>query len=150
VNQNTSASSRKIAICCLAMIFALWIVGVASGEIVRHLIQTLPIWLGVILGFRNSGWVKSAVLPFFIFWLGIMALIWLYLLGVSRIITGHYSSTEIAMTIVVGLAALLGITVCVQMKTRIKPIQAVAVFVLTSLAQYAAMYVSLMPRFRSR
>jgi cation transport ATPase len=150
MNQNTNASSRKIALCCLTMIIALWIVGVASGEILRHLIQTLPIWIGVILGFRNSQWTKSAALPFFIFWFAIMTLIWLFLLGWSRIVKGHYSPTEIAMTILIGAAAFLGIIFCARMKTQIKFIQAATLFVLTALAQYAAMYVSLLPQFRSR
>jgi cation transport ATPase len=150
VNRNTNANSQKIALCCLTMIIALWIVGIASGEILRHLIQTLPIWIGVILGFRNSQWTKSAALPFFIFWFAIMTLIWLFLLGWSRIVRGHYSPTEIAMTIVIGAAAFLGIILCARMKTPIKFIQAAAVFVLTALAQYVAMYVSLLPQFRSR
>ena len=132
------------------MIIALWIVGIASGEILRHLIQTLPIWIGVILGFRNSEWTKSAALPFFIFWFAIMTLIWLFLLGWSRIVRGHYSPTEIAMTIVIGAAALAGIISCARMKTQIKFIQAAALFALSSLAQYAAMYVSMLPQFRSR
>jgi cation transport ATPase len=132
------------------MIVGLWIVGVASGEILRHLIQTLPIWIGVILGFRNSQWTTSAALPFFIFWLAIMTLIWLFLLGWSRIVRGHYSPTEIAMTIVIGAAAFLGIIICARMKTQIRFIHAAALFVLTALAQYVAMYVSLLPRFRSR
>jgi cation transport ATPase len=148
--RNTNVDSRKIAICCLTMIIALWIVGVASGEILRHLIQTLPIWIGVLLGFRNSQWGKSAALPFFIFWLAIMTLIWLFLLGWSRIVRGHYSPTEIAMTIVISAAAFLGIILCARMKTQIKFIQAAALFVLTALTQYFAMYVSLLPQFRSR
>jgi hypothetical protein len=117
---------------------------------VRHIIQTLPIWIGVVLGFRNSEWTKSAALPFFIFWLAIMALIWLYLLGWSRVITGRYSHTEIAMTCVIGIAGLLGIVECVQMKTRIKIAQATSIFVLTALAQYTSMYISLLPRFKNR
>jgi hypothetical protein len=145
-----NASSRNIAVCCLTMILALWIVGIASGEILRHLIQTLPIWIGVILGFRNSQWTKSAALPFFIFWAVIMTLIWLFLLGWSRIVKGHYSPTEIAMTIVIGVAAFVGMIFCARMKTQIKFIQAVAVFILTAPAQYVAMYVSLLPQFRSR
>jgi cation transport ATPase len=132
------------------MIIALWIVGIASGEILRHLIQTLPIWIGVILGFRNSEWTKSAAVPFFIFWFAIMTLIWLFLLGWSRIVRGHYSPTEVAMTIVIGAAAFAGIIFCVRMKTQIKFIQAAGIFVLTALAQYVAMYVSLLPQFRSR
>jgi len=150
MNQGTNAHARQLSLCCLTMIIALWIVGVASGEILRHLIQTLPIWIGVILGARNSQWTKSAALPFFIFWFGIMTLIWLFLLGWSRIVRGHYSPTEIAMTIVIGAAALLGIILCARMKMQIKFIHAVAVFVLTALAQYVAMYVSLLPQFRSR
>jgi cation transport ATPase len=150
MNQNKNVSSQKIALCCLTMIIALWIVGVASGEILRHLIQTLPIWIGVIQGFRNSQWTKSAALPFFIFWLAIMTLIWLFLLRWSRIARGHYSPTEIAMTIVIGAAAFLGIVFCARMKTQIKFIQSAAIFVFTALAQYVAMYVSLLPQFRSR
>jgi len=148
--QNSHFHLQKIAICCLTMILALWIVGAASGEIVRHLIQTIPIWIGVILGFRNSQWTKSAALPFFIFWLTIMTLIWLFLLGWSRIVRGHYSPTEIAMTVVIGAAAFLGIIFCVRMKTQVKFLQAAAVFIATALAQYVAMYVSLLPQFRSR
>jgi cation transport ATPase len=150
MNQNKNVHARQLATCCLAMIIALWIVGVASGEIFRHLIQTLPIWIGVILGFRNSQWTKSAALPFFVFWFAIMTLIWLFLLGWSRIVRGHYSPTEIAMTIIIGAAAFLGIIFCARMKTQIKFIQAAALFVLTALAQYVAMYVSLLPQFRSR
>jgi hypothetical protein len=150
MNQNANIDSQKIALCCLTMIIALWIVGVASGEVLRHLIQTLPIWIGVILGFRNSQWTKSAALPFFIFWLAIMTLIWLFLLGWSRIVRGHYSPTEIAMTIIIGAAAFLGIILSARMKTQIKFIQAAAVFATIALAQYLAMYVSLLPQFRSR
>jgi hypothetical protein len=150
MNQNSNAHVRPLALCCLTMIIALWIVGVASGEVLRHLIQTLPIWIGVILGFRNSQWTKFAALPFFIFWLGIMTLIWLFLLGWSRIVRGHYSPTEIAMTIIIGAAAFLGIILCARMKTQIRFVKAAAVFLLTALAQYVAMYVSLLPQFRSR
>jgi hypothetical protein len=148
--QNANLNSRQLALCCLTMIIALWIVGIASGEIYRHLIQTLPIWIGVILGFRNSQWTKSAALPFFIFWLAIMTLIWLFLLGWSRIVRGHYSLTEIAMTIVIGAAAFLGIILCARMKTQIKFMKAAALFLVTALAQCFAMYVSLLPQFRSR
>jgi hypothetical protein len=136
--------------CSFAMIIALWIIGVASAEELRQIIQTLPLWIGVVLGFRNSEWSKSAALPFFIFWLAIMTLIWLYLFGWSRMITGRYSHTEIAMTCVIGMAGFLGIVECVRMKTRIKIVQAAPVFVLTALAQYMAMYISLLSRFRNR
>jgi hypothetical protein len=37
-----------------------------------------------------------------------MALIWLYLLGLSNLISGHFAPVEIAMTIIVGAAAIVG------------------------------------------
>jgi hypothetical protein len=49
-----------------------------------------------------------AALPCFLFWLTIMVFIWLFLLGWARIVSGHFFPTEIAMTLVVGLASLVG------------------------------------------
>ena len=42
-----------------------------------------------------------------------MVLIWLFLLGIAHVISGHFSSIEIAMTIVVGLASAVGAMLCV-------------------------------------
>ena len=51
------ADSRSVVIatCCLAIILALVLgVGLASNLVVRHLVQTAPLWAGVVLGFRRS------------------------------------------------------------------------------------------------
>src|ERR1700740_490830 len=69
-----------ISACCLAIICALVLgVGLASHLMLRHLVQTLPFWLAVVLGFRRSTLTGWAALPPFLFWLTLMALIWLYL-----------------------------------------------------------------------
>src|SRR5438045_9267229 len=80
-----------IGLCSLAIILALVAgVGGATGLVWRHVIQTLPFWFGIVLGFRRSpvtGWIA---LPCFIFWLVIMNLIWLSILCISRILTGTF------------------------------------------------------------
>jgi hypothetical protein len=50
----------------------------------------------IALGIRRSGWIKWAALPCFFFWLMLMILIWLFLLGWARIVSGTFSPTEIA------------------------------------------------------
>src|SRR5262245_58700583 len=93
---------KWIAICGLVVIAALLIVGVVSHGVLRHIVQTLPVWIIVVLGLRDRASVKWAAIPIFLFWLFIMTLIWLFLLGWSRIASGTYSPTEIAMTLCVG------------------------------------------------
>src|SRR5258708_12694235 len=119
-----------IGVCCLVIILALGGgVGLASGLVLRHLVQTLPLWVGVALGFRRSRAVGWVGLPLFLFWLLLMTLIWLYLLGVSSILSGHFSGLEIAMTIVVGTASLVGIAMCVRFKSSFSVGSASPVFV---------------------
>src|SRR5690348_1889675 len=103
--------SKVVATCCLAVLVALYVVGAVSvppGSL-RHEIQTLPLWLPVVLGFQQRPIAKWMALPLFVFWLAIMTLIWLYLLGVANIVSGHFFPTEIAMTIVVGAACVVGL-----------------------------------------
>ena len=98
-----------LVICCVTMIAALLVVGVVSHGVVRHIVQTSPLWIAIMLAVRRSPWSKWAALPCFAFWLVLMAAIWLYLLGWARLVTGHFSPTEIAMTMIVGIASLTGI-----------------------------------------
>src|SRR5256885_3769335 len=115
-----SAASRSakvvepiaIAVCCLVIIVALVVgVGLAAGLVLRHVVQTLPLWIGVLAGARRSRAVGWIGLPMFLFWLVLMSLIWLYLLGIARVISGHFSPIEIAMTILVGAAGIVWIAV---------------------------------------
>src|SRR5580698_8357766 len=105
---NTDSRPVVMAACGLAIIFALVLgVGLASNLEVRHLVQTAPVWAVVVLGFRRSRMVAWVALPMFVFWLLLMSLIWAYLLGISHLLSGHFSPVEIAMTIIVGVASLI-------------------------------------------
>jgi hypothetical protein len=135
-----------IGVCCLVIILALvGGVGLASGLVLRHLVQTLPLWVGVALGFRRSRAVGWVGLPLFLFWVLLMTLIWLYLLGVSSILSGDFSELEIAMTIVVGTASLVGIAKCVRFKSSLSVVSAVTVFVVVAGIQWVCFRASLTP-----
>lgn len=85
-----------------------------------------------------------------IFWLMIMALIWLLLLGWARIVTGTFNPTEIAMTLVVGGASIAGIAVCVRWRTAIPAMTAMGVSLLFAVLQVAAMAISRTPYIAQR
>lgn len=94
---------------CLVIIGALLLVGVVSRGILRHVVQTAPLWIAVVLGARRSTLTRWAALPPLVFWLVVMLALWMHLLGLAGWITGTFSPTEIALTVVVAAAALVGI-----------------------------------------
>ena len=140
-----------IAICCLVIIAALVLgVGLATNLVLRHVVQTIPLWAGVILGFRRSqaaGWVALA--PFLI-WFVLMVLIWSYLLGLSNLVSGHFSQIEIVMTIIVGAAAIVGIGGFIRFKSSLAPTRAAGIFVLMLAIQLACLRVSFLPAIAHR
>lgn len=146
-----AAEPTTIAACCLVIILALVVgVGLASGLVLRHLVQTMPLWAGVALGFRRSrttGWVG---LPLFLFWLLLMALIWTYLLGISTFFRGHFSPVEIAMTILVGAASLVGIVMFARLKSGVRAASAASLFVIAGVVQWFCFRVSFLPAFVRR
>src|SRR5213083_3286423 len=109
-------TSRVVALSSLVILVAFYIVGAVSvppGSL-RHEVQTLPLWFPIIVGFQRKELAKWAALPCLIFWLTIMCFIWLFLLGWARIVTGRFFPTEIAMTLVVGAASILGLIASVR------------------------------------
>jgi hypothetical protein len=136
----------------LAILIALYVVGAVSvppGSL-RHEVQTLPLWLPIVFGFQRRELAKWAALPCLLFWLTIMIFIWLFLLGWARIVTGHYLPTEIAMTLVIGAASIIGLAVCFRWRTAVPPAPATATFLLLAALQVLAFRVSLYPYIASR
>ena len=135
-----------VAGCSLAIVLALVLgVGIVSQGILRHLVQTAPFWPAIILGFRRSGLAKWCALPAFLFWLLVMICIWLFLLGWARIVSGTFTPVEIAMTIVCGLASVVGIGSTLRQRAATKPLTAAALLTLFALLQIAAFRISLLP-----
>jgi FtsH-binding integral membrane protein len=139
------------AICCLAIIAALVLgVGLATNLVLRHVVQTAPLWIGVILGFRRSRVASWAALPLFLVWLVLMALIWLYLLGISNLLSGHFAPVEIAMTIIAGVSAIGGVGGFIRFKSSLSPINAGGIFVLMLAIQLACLRISFLPAIAHR
>jgi len=143
-------ASKWIASCCLAVLVALYVVGAVSNGSLRHEVQTLPLWFPIVLGLRRRELAKWSALPCLIFWLTIVVFIWLFLLGWARIVTGHFSPVEIAMTLVIGIACVIGLTVAVRWRTSVKPLAALGVAVLFAALQVAAFRISLIPYIATR
>ena len=139
-----------LVICCVTMIAALLVVGVVSHGVVRHIVQTSPLWIAIVLAVRRSPWSKWAALPCFAFWLLLMAAIWLYLLGWARLVTGHFSPTEIAMTMIVGIASLTGIVAGFFTRSGVLGLRAAAVVVPVAVLQVTALRLSLLPAIAHR
>lgn len=131
--------------CCIAVIAALLVVGAASSEVIRHIVQTSPLCIVIVLGVRRSVWSKWAALPCFGFWFLLMTAIWLFLLGWARVVTGTFSPTEIAMTVIVGLASLVGIIGALGMRSGVRPSSATATVLVVAALQLAAVRLSLLP-----
>jgi hypothetical protein len=143
---------KTVGYCSLAILIALYVVGavsIAPGSL-RHEVQTLPLWVPIVAGLQQKRLAKWAALPCFVFWLAVMIAIWLYLLGLARIVTGRFLPTEIAMTLVIGAASLVGIVTCVRWRTGVRPVLASGVLVLLAVFQYFAFRLSLLPYIATR
>ena len=141
----TNPDNTVLAYCALLLIAALYVVGIVSQGIVRHVVQTAPLWPAVVLGMRRSAWTKWAALPCFLIWLCLMAMIWSFLLGWAHVISGTFTPVEIAMTLVVGFCSVAGIVLAIRMKTGARAIGAFVVFLLTLIVQVFAIRISFLP-----
>jgi hypothetical protein len=145
-------SPKTIAYCSVAILIALYVVGAVSvppGSL-RHEVQTLPLWFPIIAGFQRKEIAKWAALPCLMFWLAIMVCIWLFLLGWARVVSGRFSPTEIAMTLVIGVAAVVGITASVRWRTSLRSSTCAAMFLLFAALQVLALRLSLIPYIARR
>jgi predicted MFS family arabinose efflux permease len=141
---------RILTGCCAVIIAALLVVGAVSHGVIRHIVQTSPLWIAIVLGARNSPSTKWAALPCFVFWLLLMTAIWLYQLGWARIVSGTFSATEIAMTMIVGLASIAGIVGAVGMRSGVRAWAATATTLLVAVLQLAALRLSLLHQIAHR
>jgi hypothetical protein len=142
--------NRVVVGCCMAMFAALFVVGVVSHIVVRHLVQTSTLWIAIVLGIRNSKWTKWAALPCFVFWLALMAAIWSFLLGWTHFLSGTFSPTEIAMTIIVGVSSLGGTIPTVSMKSGVPTVRAAATFLVVLILQVGVFRLSMIPQIARR
>jgi hypothetical protein len=142
--------TRTMVGCCVAVMAALLVVGVVSHIVVRHVVQTSALWIAIVLGIRNSKLAKWAALPCFVFWLVLMAAIWSFLLGWTTFLSGTFSPTEIAMTIIVGVASLGGTIRALSMKSGVRAVRVTATILAVLIVQVAVFRLSMFPEIAGR
>ena len=119
MENNVENRIRTLEICALILIVSLYVVGIVSHGIIRHTVQTAPVWLAVWLGFRRSPWAKWTVLSPLVLWFLLMINIWLLLLGLPHLLSGTFAPIEIAMTITIGVAAVVGMATALRVRTAV-------------------------------
>jgi hypothetical protein len=123
--------------------------GVAWGDPSRcrdvAVVKLLLCWGSGSLNGRNGR--RCRVL---FFWLLLMTLIWLFLLGWAHVITGTFSPTEIAMTVTVGVASIVGIAAGMRGPSPASWVTAIVVMVLMVGLEVLALRVSLLPEIAHR
>ena len=141
---------RTIGICCAAIIAALYVVGLVSGTELRHVVQTAPIWIGVVLGFQSRPLARWFALPFFLFWFLVAVLIWLFLLNIARVISGTFTPAEVAMTVVMGAASMIGAVTTFRLRARTSALAAIGAFLVGGVLQFVAFRISVLPAIAHR
>ena len=151
VSRSSSSWSRGPVWGWLAVVAgALLVVGVVSHTLLRHVIQIAPLVLALGLLGGRSAWGVSAATPLFAFWFLIMGAIWLFLLGVARIVSGTFTPAEVTLTLIVGAASLLGLGSAYRRGTTLAVLPRLGLIAAFAVLQFAAMWLSTQPFAASR
>jgi hypothetical protein len=142
-------SPTAVAYSSLTILVALYIVGAVSNGSLRHEVQTLPLWVPIVLGFRQQPAAKWAGVPCFIIWFTLMTFIWLFLLGWARILSGHFSPSEIVLTLIVGAASVTGLGACFRWPTKLSWGKGLATAASMVVLQLVALRISFIPYIAS-
>jgi hypothetical protein len=143
-------NARACAAALLAVVVALLLVGVISGTLLRHAVQVVPLLAAMLAVTLRPAWGRFAALPVLLFWLLLMLLVWLYLLGWQSFFTGTFSPVEVGLTVVIGLACAVGVAAAARDSTGPAWWAGVAAFVLFGGLQVAAMWLSFQPAIANR
>ena len=144
-------SSQRVVLVCLAGLgLSLLLVGLVSSTLLRHVIQIIPIVVAIVLLSRRPPWGAYASVPLFVLWTLLMTLIWLFLLGVSRIASGRYTLTEIVLTVCMAVFSAVGAVAATRTGKPLRWSQRVTAITLFAIFQVAALWVSFQPAFANR
>lgn len=142
-----SQSQRILVIGLAGVILGLIGVGFASGTIVRHLIQVLPVVVVAVAAIRGGAWAPLGAMAVLVFWFLIMLAIWLWLLGLANVASGRFTPSEIVLTVIIGGSCGLGMVGAIFCRPRLRWSTAVSALVAAGALQVAAMWLSLQPWF---
>ncbi len=99
---------------------------------------------------RWPQWGANAALPIFVFWAFIAVLIWLFLLGLSKIANGHYAVTEIIATVFMAGFSVAGAVISIPLGKALRPLQRAFTIALFGVMQVSAMWISFLGPIANR
>ena len=134
----------------IGVVVSLLLVGVVSGTMLRHVVQIAPVVAAILVVIIRPQWTRYAAAPVLLFWLFIMVLIWLFLLGLARVVTGQYTPVEVVLTLTIGIACSVGLWAVLRSASRVPGWFGLAVFLTFAALQVGAMWLSLQPAFATR
>jgi len=139
--------ARTVAVCLALVVLGLLAVGVVSQTLFRHAVQVIPVVVALLGVSRQTAWGRPAALGAFALWFLLMVLIWLFLLGIARIVSGHFTPTEIALTIVIALAGAIGFGAALRLPRATGRGVSLAIALLFVLLSYGAVWFTYLPFF---
>ena len=139
-----------LATALIAVVAALMLVGVVSHTPIRHAVQVVPGIAVLGLALARLRWARFAAIAIFLFWLCVMALIWLDLLGLARVVSGHFTRSEVALTLVIGLGSAVGLVAASRVRSSSRWQARLAAFAAAAALQVGAMWLSLQPMVATR
>lgn len=90
-------TDRRLSSCVMGVIFGLLLVGLVSRTPLRHVVQVLPACIELI-GAPPARFVGALRRCYhFRVWPIIMTLIWLFLLGLTDVLHGDFSTAEVIL-----------------------------------------------------
>lgn len=143
-------SGRVVVVCLAGVILSLLLVGVVSRTLLRHIVQISPVAVALLLTARIRGAAHAAAGAIFLFWLAIMVFIWLFLLGVATIVSGTFTTAEVALTISIGICCLAGLPASFAEARGSGILRRIAFLVVFAALQFGAMWLSLQPGIARR
>jgi len=145
-----SSGQRVVLGCLIGLALALLLVGVVSGTVLRHVIQVVPIVVAAGVLVRRPAWGAYAALPIFLFWTFIAVMIWLFLLGLSRVANGHYTGIEVISTFLMAGFSALGAIRSIALGRPLFISGRVVTVAVFAVVQVAAMWVSFLRPIANR
>lgn len=145
-----SSAKRVVLTCLIGLALALLLVGVVSGTFLRHSVQIVPILVATGVLARRPDWGAYAAIPVFLFWSFVVVLIWLFLLGLSRIANGHYTPIEVVSTFLMAGFSVVGAIRSVSLGRPSRTVESVLAAVMFAAMQFAAMWVSFLKPIANR
>lgn len=133
---------RVVLRCLVGLCLALLLVGAVSGTVMRHIVQVLPQILAVAILAKRPSIGAAAAQAIFVFWTVIVGLIWLFLLGLSRIANGTFTGTEVGLTAVMAVCSAVGLARSLPLVTAVPIAARVLTWIAFAVLQVAAMWAS--------